>query len=67
MMAANGRFGVEVRCVMINGICHEQTWPDAGDLYINGVRVRQFNPLVANSSLHKRKDEKFFTRYTHGP
>lgn len=40
---------------------HEITWPDVGELTINNVRVLEFKPLVLNSSLKKRKDEKYFT------
>ena len=56
--------GIEVRCVMVNGIIHDQTWPDAGELYFNNVKVKSYQPLNANSSLKKRKDEKYFTKFS---
>lgn len=39
----------------------EPTWPDIGELTLNGRRVFEFKPLQCNSSLKKRKDEKFTT------
>ena len=35
MMASNRNIGVEVRCIMVDGLEHEQTWPDDGTLHIN--------------------------------
>lgn len=40
---------------------YEITWPDAGELIINNNKVLEFKPLVLNSSLKKRKDDKYFT------
>lgn len=40
---------------------YEITWPDIGELSINNMRVLEFKPLVLNSSLKKRKDEKYYT------
>lgn len=40
---------------------YEITWPDIGELIVNNMRVLEFKPLVLNSSLKKRKDEKYFT------
>ncbi len=54
---------VEIRCIRLDGKqgSEEPTWPDIGDIAINGKRMIEFKPLQNNSSLKKRKDEKFTT------
>jgi E3 SUMO-protein ligase PIAS1 len=54
---------VEVRCIKLDGKANaeEPTWPDIGELQLNGRKVFEFQPLQVNSSLKKRKDEKFTT------
>lgn len=61
---SNPKYGIEIRCVIVDGIVHEQTWPDAGELFINKQSIQAFNPLAANSALKKRRDEKAFIRYS---
>ena len=38
---------------------YEITYPDFGELYVNTTKVLDFKPLLSNSSLKKRKDEKY--------
>jgi hypothetical protein len=56
-------WSVEVRCIKLDGKIgsEESTWPDIGELSMNGRRVIEFKPLPNNSSLKKRRDEKFTT------
>ena len=63
-MTKNSRLGIEIRSVIVDGITHEQTWPDAGELTLNKHNIRSLIPLAANSSLKKRKDEKNFIPYS---
>ena len=39
----------------------EISWPDKGHLVFNKEYVASFKPITQNSSLKKRKDEKFTT------
>jgi hypothetical protein len=34
----------------------EPTWPDYGEILVNGTRVMDFKALAQNTSLKKRKD-----------
>lgn len=54
---------VEVRCIKLDGKTgsEEPTWPDIGELQLNAKKVVEFKPLQSNSSLKKRKDEKYTT------
>lgn len=61
-LKSKDNIGVEVRCIRLEEKSHEQTWPHMGELIINQYRYLEFKPLQQNSSLKKRKDEKFFTR-----
>lgn len=54
--------GLEIRCIRIEEKSSETTWPHQGELYLNSKRELEFKPLLQNSSLKKRRDEKFFTR-----
>jgi hypothetical protein len=59
----NQNLGIEIRCVKLdNEHFHEQTWPDKCTIKINNRIVKILKPLNQNSSLKKRRDEKFFTR-----
>lgn len=50
---------LEIRCIKMDGEhFFEQTWPDKCDIRINGSIVKTFSPLMHNSSLKKRRDEK---------
>lgn len=50
---------IEIRCIKMDGEhFFEQTWPDRADIRVNGVLVKQVTPLLHNSSLKKRRDEK---------
>jgi hypothetical protein len=40
---------------------HEITWPDFGEVCLNSTRILELKPLQANSSVKKRKDEKYTT------
>lgn len=52
-------FDIEIRCLKIDGEhFFEQTWPDKGEIGLNGKIIREFQPLARNSALKKRKDEK---------
>ena len=54
---------IEIRCIKMDGEhFFEQTWPDKADIKINGEMVRQVLPLVYNSSLKKRRDEKLIVK-----
>jgi len=55
------RYAVEVRSIKLEDKSHEQCWPNTGEMRINYKKVMEFKPLQQNSSLKKRKDEKFFT------
>jgi len=52
-----------VRCIKLDGKINseEPTWPDIGELTLNGKKIFDFKPLQNNSALKKRKDEKFTT------
>lgn len=54
--------GIEVRSIRLEDKSHEQTWPHSGELILNQYKYLEFKPLQQNSSLKKRKDEKFFSR-----
>ena len=59
----NNTLGVEIRSIKLdNEHFHEQTWPDKCSIKINGRIVKEVKPLNQNSSLKKRRDEKFFTK-----
>lgn len=55
---------VEIRCLRLDGTrnMHETTWPDIGDISVNGMKMKEFQPLMANSSLKKRKDERIIVK-----
>lgn len=61
-MKSKETIGVEVRCIRLEEKSHEITWPHMGELIMNQYRYLELKPLQQNSSLKKRKDEKFFTR-----
>lgn len=57
---APGIYSVEVRCVRVDGKhLYEPTWPDYAEFHLNGKKLNEFKPLQSNSSLKKRKDEKY--------
>ena len=51
---------VEIRCIRMDTkySSEEITWPDMGELFLNGKRIAEFRPLPQNSCLKKRKDDK---------
>jgi hypothetical protein len=54
---------IEIRSIRLDAkYLYETTWVDHGELIINKTKVMEFKPLNSNSSLKKRKDEKFTTR-----
>lgn len=61
-ISSNENIGIEIRCIRLEEKSIEPTWPHQGELQLNGRRELEFRPLQINSSLKKRKDEKFFTR-----
>ncbi|KRX04649.1 Zinc finger, FYVE/PHD-type [Pseudocohnilembus persalinus] len=54
---------LEIRCIRVD-IKHlyETTWPDFGEMKLNDQLLYDFKPLQMNSSLKKRKDEKYTIR-----
>ena len=55
--------GVEIRSLKLDGRhFFEQTWPDKAVMRVNNNPIKEFKPLHQNSSLKKRRDEKFFNR-----
>ncbi|EAR85477.2 MIZ zinc finger protein (macronuclear) [Tetrahymena thermophila SB210] len=52
---------VEIRCIRIDGTknMYETTWPDSGECSLNNQKLKEYQPLQQNSSLKKRKDEKY--------
>lgn len=50
-----------MRCIRIDGSAniYETTWPDFGVIQMNGELILELKPLQSNSSLKKRKDEKY--------
>lgn len=52
-----------MRCLRFDGKdgLDEITWPDKGRLSFNKENVANFKPMSVNTSLKKRKDEKFTT------
>lgn len=52
---------LEIRCIRIDGSknINETTWPDFGLIRINDEPILDLKPLSFNSSLKKRKDEKY--------
>ena len=57
----NGYLALEVRAIKLEDKSHEQCWPHNGELVLNQYKYLEFKPLQQNSSLKKRKDEKFVT------
>jgi len=57
----NDDIGVEVRCIRLENKSHEQCWPHQGGLELNNTKLLEFRPLQLNSSLKRRKDEKFYS------
>ncbi|CAK62008.1 unnamed protein product (macronuclear) [Paramecium tetraurelia] len=53
---------VDIRCIRLDSpqAAQEITWPDLGEIQLNGKKVFEFVPLSLQSCLHKRKDEKLF-------
>ncbi|CAK83720.1 unnamed protein product (macronuclear) [Paramecium tetraurelia] len=49
---------IELRSIKIDGQYEDISWPDLGDLQLNGKKIQEFRPLANNSCLKKRKDEK---------
>ncbi len=41
---------------------YETSWPDLGEMEMNDHKLLEFKPLQNNSSLKKRKDEKYYLR-----
>lgn len=60
-LSTGNDFALEVRCIRIDGSknIYETTWPDFGIMKMNGEIVLELKPLQNNSSLKKRKDEKY--------
>jgi hypothetical protein len=54
---------IEIRCLKFDGKegLDEISWPDKGHLSFNREFVATFRPMSMNTSLKKRKDEKFTT------
>jgi len=57
----NDTIGVEVRMIRLENRSHEHCWPHQGALEMNNTKMIEFKPLQHNSSLKKRKDERFFS------
>ncbi|KAL4498419.1 hypothetical protein ABPG72_013225 [Tetrahymena utriculariae] len=57
----HNEYSVEIRCIRIDGTknIYETTWPDFGNLKMNNEVILELKPLQNNSSLKKRKDEKY--------
>ncbi|CAD8104004.1 unnamed protein product [Paramecium sonneborni] len=51
---------VDIRCIRLDSplSAQEITWPDLGEIQLNGQKIFDFIPLSQQSCLHKRKDEK---------
>jgi len=56
---SNPSYALEARCIRLEDKSHEQCWPHNGELILNQFKYLEFKPLQQNSSLKKRKDEKF--------
>ena len=62
--AALQEYIIEIRCIKLDGQhFFEQTWPDKMVLNVNGKMAKEVKPMHTNSSLKKRKDEKFQAKY----
>ncbi|CAD8097892.1 unnamed protein product [Paramecium primaurelia] len=57
---------IEIRSIKIDGQFQDISWPDLGDLQLNGKKIQEFRPLAHNSSLKKRKDEKLELKLEQG-
>ena len=56
---SNDNLDIEVRCIKMDGQhFFEQSWPDRAEIKVNELKVKDVSPLLQNSSLKKRKDEK---------
>lgn len=56
---ADASLDVEIRCIKMDGEhFFEQSWPDKAQITVNGCVAKTVLPLVPNSSLKKRRDEK---------
>ena len=63
-ISKNQDFAVEIRCLKLDGKnFFEQTWPDKMTLKVNGKLVKDVKALHHNSSLKKRRDEKYLARF----
>ena len=59
LMKDNPIYGVEVRCIKMDGVhFFEQTWPDQCLIKVNDKTLKEIKPLHQNSALKKRRDEK---------
>lgn len=58
------RVGIEIRTLKLDGEhFYDQTWPDKCCIRLNGKIVKEIEPLNQNSSLKKRRDQKYFMRH----
>lgn len=62
MILTNENIGLEIRCMRLEEKSIEPTWPYQGELHLNGRKEFELKPLASNSSLKKRRDEKYFTQ-----
>jgi hypothetical protein len=59
LLKDNPIYGVEVRCIKMDGAhFFEQTWPDQCLIKVNDKALKEIKPLHQNSALKKRRDEK---------
>ncbi|KAM3134850.1 hypothetical protein pb186bvf_013019 [Paramecium bursaria] len=50
-------YEVEARCLRLDGKSDDAQWPDLGEICLNGKKVKEFKPLMQNSSCKRRKDD----------
>lgn len=56
---SDSNLDIEIRCIKMDGEhFFEQTWPDKAEIRLNGSLIKNVLPLMHNSSLKKRRDEK---------
>lgn len=55
---------IQFRCLRVdeNHGLDEITWPDYGEVLVNGAKLFEFKPLNQNTSLKKRKDSVLILR-----
>lgn len=55
----NGKLQAQIRCLRLDGIPYEHSWPSHGWLRFNNKQLMPLTQPPENTSARKRKDEPF--------